>query len=201
MGRAAVGPCSIEGCGQQRLARGWCSTHYWRWSRKGDPLWAPPVRPKHCSVEGCERPPRALGWCNMHWRRLKEMPKCTVEGCDTRQQARGLCPKHRSRLLKYGSPDRLKGTPWGAPGQFLREVVLTHEGEECLAWPFRRSTRGRAVISTGDKKRVDVMVAWLVCMLTYGPPQSATDKPRFSCDGASHGCCSPSHLSWQTREP
>lgn len=30
--------CSVEGCSKQVLKRGWCSTHYWRWRRNGDPL-------------------------------------------------------------------------------------------------------------------------------------------------------------------
>jgi hypothetical protein len=31
-------PCSINGCGIQAKARGWCSAHYHRWQRHGDPL-------------------------------------------------------------------------------------------------------------------------------------------------------------------
>ena len=30
--------CSIEGCTNQVLSRGWCSTHYMRWYRYGDPF-------------------------------------------------------------------------------------------------------------------------------------------------------------------
>lgn len=30
--------CSIEGCGNPHLARGWCERHYRRWRRHGDPL-------------------------------------------------------------------------------------------------------------------------------------------------------------------
>ena len=30
--------CSIEGCGNKPLARTWCSKHYYRWKRTGDPL-------------------------------------------------------------------------------------------------------------------------------------------------------------------
>lgn len=31
-------PCSINGCEKAVLARGWCSTHYSRWNKHGDPL-------------------------------------------------------------------------------------------------------------------------------------------------------------------
>lgn len=30
--------CSIEGCGRSHDARGWCTMHYRRWKRNGDPL-------------------------------------------------------------------------------------------------------------------------------------------------------------------
>lgn len=29
--------CAIEGCDRAVLARGWCTTHYYRWRRHGDP--------------------------------------------------------------------------------------------------------------------------------------------------------------------
>ena len=37
--------CSIDGCGRSgKLRRGWCSMHYKRWSRHGDPLISSPLR-------------------------------------------------------------------------------------------------------------------------------------------------------------
>lgn len=30
--------CSIDGCGKPTIARGWCSKHWTRWQRHGDPL-------------------------------------------------------------------------------------------------------------------------------------------------------------------
>lgn len=33
----ANGTCSIDGCEKRHYARGWCSTHYDRWRRHGDP--------------------------------------------------------------------------------------------------------------------------------------------------------------------
>lgn len=36
-------PCSIDGCENIELARGWCSKHYSRWQRGGDPTYLAPV--------------------------------------------------------------------------------------------------------------------------------------------------------------
>lgn len=30
--------CSVDGCGRERYARGWCHAHYQRWRRLGDVL-------------------------------------------------------------------------------------------------------------------------------------------------------------------
>lgn len=42
--------CSIDGCRSNPLARGWCTSHYERWRRHGDPLAGGIFRPK-VSVE------------------------------------------------------------------------------------------------------------------------------------------------------
>jgi hypothetical protein len=30
--------CSVDGCGKQAIARGWCRNHYTQWHRTGDPV-------------------------------------------------------------------------------------------------------------------------------------------------------------------
>lgn len=38
--------CSLPNCESPILRQGWCSTHYWRWYRHGDPLHSTPPRYK-----------------------------------------------------------------------------------------------------------------------------------------------------------
>lgn len=46
MGRGAQPTCSIAGCDQAAYVRGWCSAHYHRWQRYGDPLGGGPPLPR-----------------------------------------------------------------------------------------------------------------------------------------------------------
>lgn len=60
--------CSIEGCGRASRKRGWCSTHYTRWRRHGDPSVC--LRGENvCGVDGCENSYRCSGYCDLHYRR------------------------------------------------------------------------------------------------------------------------------------
>lgn len=65
--------CSIDHCGRQRRAKGYCASHYYR-HRKGLPL-DEPVRAwgrTLCSVGGCYRAHGGLGFCDMHYQRHKK---------------------------------------------------------------------------------------------------------------------------------
>jgi hypothetical protein len=81
MGRKGNEPCSVEGCENSELARGWCTMHYWRWKKTGDP--------------GEADPRRAPNGSNT---------VCTVEDCSTPAHARGYCPAHLGRWRLYGDP-------------------------------------------------------------------------------------------------
>lgn len=63
--------CSIAGCSKPHLARGWCSTHYARWRKHGDPLVTVITRyhGRACSVGQCNEPVRAKGLCKPHYQR------------------------------------------------------------------------------------------------------------------------------------
>lgn len=63
--------CSVEGCVKNSIARGWCTLHYQRWQRHGDPgmsMFLPVDNP--CLVTGCENAGRRTrGWCPKHYSR------------------------------------------------------------------------------------------------------------------------------------
>lgn len=66
------GTCSVAGCDRAILSRTWCSVHYERWRRHGDPLWvAVFAKDLPCSADGCDRLQDQNGYCNMHDRRVK----------------------------------------------------------------------------------------------------------------------------------
>lgn len=69
--------CSIEDCDKKvgrGSARGFCSGHYHRWQRYGDPLSGMPPHQRQgptCSIEGCAKPSLAHSWCQLHYGRWR----------------------------------------------------------------------------------------------------------------------------------
>lgn len=127
--------CSVDDCGRPVIARGWCTLHYQRWQKHGDPLTVhrPPER---CSVDGCERPHSGYGWCSMHYTRMrnhgelgpaeslrwKNIGECDVECCSEPAKRRGLCAKHYRRWYK------LEGSSLAGP------TVVTHQHDLTRFW-------------------------------------------------------------------
>jgi hypothetical protein len=85
--------CKIEGCTKRSAGRGWCSTHWLRWRKHGDPLYVTP-RTEY-NVE------RRIG--------------CLVDGCDAPHHAHGYCTRHATRFVRYGNPLEPQHQPTGRP--------------------------------------------------------------------------------------
>lgn len=61
----------IVDCGGPAVKRGWCTKHYKRWLRHGDPLAGGPFRVpgRTCNAKDCGKPVEGHGWCVKHlWR-------------------------------------------------------------------------------------------------------------------------------------
>lgn len=106
--------CSVSDCDRQAKTRGWCSTHYNRWFRNGDPQASQAVAVKNpglaCREPGCERRASARGLCDSHYKRWRvTQTNCFVAGCHRRVRGDGLCVPHLHRLRTYGNP--LAGPP------------------------------------------------------------------------------------------
>lgn len=72
---ATMRVCSIDGCEKKHYGRGWCSAHYQRWMRHGDPLAGTPSRgvrvPDVCKIEECNKEFHAMGLCRNHYERWR----------------------------------------------------------------------------------------------------------------------------------
>ncbi|MGH3991295.1 MAG: hypothetical protein ACRDSN_02390 [Pseudonocardiaceae bacterium] len=113
--------CAVDGCGRWPMTRGYCTTHYQRWRRTGDPGGAIAARSPQrgvCTVPGCGRPHDSHGYCKAHaarWLRtgnpgtaeiaehVRHGPGCSVDGCGRPHMARGYCMTHYSRWQRTGA--------------------------------------------------------------------------------------------------
>ena len=59
--------CSIKGCHKQHNAKGFCSKHYSRYRKHGDPFTVHPRLTAVCTIAGCGAPHCARGLCQRHY--------------------------------------------------------------------------------------------------------------------------------------
>jgi hypothetical protein len=112
--------CSVPDCPSRFYAKTFCSKHYHRFRKYGDPLMTHVFVPKECTVSDCVR--RALhvnGLCGAHYHRAKagrelEGPirqarvargVCVVDDCKQLDRGpHGYCGTHWARIQHNGSP-------------------------------------------------------------------------------------------------
>lgn len=119
---------------------------------------------------------------------------CSVEGCGKPYLARGFCRAHWGRWRKYGDPLG-GGTACGEPERFFEEVVLAYEGDDCLTWPYAKSSKGYAHMRHEGETR---LVSRLVCERVHGPAPTSDHEAAHSCGRGDQACVTKGHLSWKT---
>jgi hypothetical protein len=158
--------CSIPNCDKPAInSRGWCSLHYQRWQKHGDPL-----------------------------RSKKERGICSIPDCGKPHYGNSYCAAHNKRVRLYGDPYALKIAPHGEPIRFFKEVVLAYGGDECLIWPYGRSS-GYGVVDINHKKKY---VHRLACEAENGPAPTPDHEAAHTCGKGGVGCVARRHLSWKT---
>lgn len=118
---------------------------------------------------------------------------CSIPDCGKPSRKRGWCTAHYARWQRHGDP--LKGrTPAGALKKYFDEVVMRHDGDDCLRWPYACSA-GYGVMQHRGKM---CYVSRVVCFEVYGPPPTDRHEAAHSCGRGHLGCVNPLHLSWKT---
>lgn len=165
------GKCAIPDCpNNRRSAVGYCSMHYKRWKRNGDPVAKPPSRRNYCIIEGCEKVAYAYGHCLMH----------------------------HKRLLRHGNPLVTVKPPNGSRYDFIANIARYFDGDECLPWPFKSKSQGRGLVYLPNG--TERLASRVLCEMVYGPPPTPRHEAAHSCGKGHEGCVNPKHLRWATPE-
>lgn len=128
----------------------------------------------------------------------QQFAACRIDGCarnahPSAKGARGWCSTHYNRWRRSGDPLGVRAVR-GEPLQYFREVVLHHATQNCLLWPFARSS-GYGTLTIDGRTQY---VHRLVCEHVHGPAPSPDFQAAHSCGAGHLGCVSPGHLSWKT---
>ncbi len=122
--------CSVDGCAKKAHCRGFCTKHYRRWRKYGDPL---------------------ISWPN------KTGP-CSVEGCNEKRSGKGFCTVHYARFRRHGDPLKVVKTPYGEPLAFLEEA-LRSDTDECILWPYAIASHGYGMLQVNGELKLAHRVA------------------------------------------
>ncbi len=122
------------------------------------------------------------------------MAECSVDGCARQPHGHGFCLKHYKRWRNHGDP--LAGrTPVGEPQRYFQEVVLPYEGNDCLTWPYSRTSYGYGTVyQDGEMKYVHN----LICEAESGPRPTPSHEGAHGCGQGHNGCVAKRHIRWAT---
>jgi hypothetical protein len=126
---------------------------------------------------------------------MAKSPVCSIPDCSKSVYARGWCSAHYQKWLRHGDPEG-GGTPIGMPVKFFNEVVLSHQSDDCLIWPYGKDGNGYATLLLCGKRG---HVHRFVCEAKNGPPPFSKAEAAHSCGNGHLGCVNQQHLRWKTR--
>jgi hypothetical protein len=86
-------------------------------------------------------------------------------------------------------------TPNGEPMAFYRHVVLLHDADECLPWPYANDGKGYGVVWVDGSIEY---VSRLVCEAVHGPPPTPDHEAAHGCGKGHLACVAKRHLTWKT---
>ena len=72
---------------------------------------------------------------------------------------------------------------------------VTHQGDECLKWPFSGNWNGYGHANFEGRVQYAHRV---MCRIAHGEPPTSSHIAAHSCGRGQHGCVNPRHLSWKT---
>lgn len=81
--------------------------------------------------------------------------------------------------------------------RFYQEVVLSYDGDECLAWPYSKGTYGYGTMTVKGRR---MGVHRRLCEDVNGPPPGPGYDAAHSCGRGHLACVTKRHLDWKTRK-
>lgn len=118
---------------------------------------------------------------------------CALKGCGRPIHGLGYCNPHYQRLTRHGSPTA-GSTSRGSPMAWLDDALFI-QTDECVIFPFGRTSDGRSNIKFGEKTTTTCR---LMCLAANGNPPSSKHQAAHSCGNGHLSCVNPRHLRWAT---
>jgi 5-methylcytosine-specific restriction endonuclease McrA len=116
----------MDNCSRNVKAHGFCSLHWARVKKFGDPNFVSHVAKidpnQKCAAIDCENKVSSKNLCKRHYNRMlktgdpntplkvvlkKQGDKCIVDGCEELQKTKGYCKTHYSRYRDHGDPTKI----------------------------------------------------------------------------------------------
>lgn len=119
---------------------------------------------------------------------------CSIPDCGKRHFGRGWCNQHYSRWRYNGDPLALAVKKPTEIQTFFRKVVLTHDEEACLLWPYARINSGYPNMLHEGRTQ---LVHRVVCEIAHGAPPTAMHQAAHGCGNKT--CVNSRHLRWATQ--